>query len=267
MRRAGRIGLGTAIVAAVACAAPGLAGACTVPGTPDAGFDPPQDFAGTVTPAQQGDYLQIPFNVPAGTTAIRVRYCWDEPPDGTTLDVGVYEPAAAGAVPGPAERRGWSGSAVRDLAIAVNGFSPPAVYEADRKAYVRGYTTRAYQPGPIPPGRWTVELGIAAVAAPSVGYAVRVETTRTATGPTTRTRPCPRARLPPTRARAGTPATSTPTASRSPATPRSRPAWTTRSSRSRPAAPGSTSSASSTTTTTSAAASSAGTSPAIRASS
>ncbi len=176
MRRAGRIGLGTAIVAAVACAAPGLAGACTVPGTPDVGFDPPRNFAGTVTRAQQGDYLQIPFNVPAGTTAIRVRYCWDEPPDGTTLDVGVYEPAA-GPVPGPAERRGWSGSAVRDLAIAVNGFSPPAVYEADRKAYVHGYTTRAYQPGPIAAGQWTVELGIAAVAAPSVGYAVRVETT------------------------------------------------------------------------------------------
>jgi hypothetical protein len=176
VRRIGRIGLGTALVAAIASVAPGLASACTVPGTSDTGFDPPQDFTGTVTPAQQGSYLQIPFDVPAGTTAIRIRYCWDEPPDGTTLDIGVYEPAAAG-VPGPAERRGWSGSAVRDLAIAVNGFSPPSVYETARRAYVRGYTTRAYQPGPLPPGQWTAELGIAAVAGSSVGYAVRVETT------------------------------------------------------------------------------------------
>ncbi len=158
---------------------PGLAHAvCTVPGAADAGFDPPQDFAGNVTTAELGAYVQIPFNVPAGTTAVRIRYCWDNPPAGTTLDMGVYEPLHAGnAVPGAPERRGWSGSAVRDLAIAVNGFSPPAVYEADRKAYVHGYTTRAYQPGPLPPGQWTAELGIAALGGPSVDYAVRVETT------------------------------------------------------------------------------------------
>jgi hypothetical protein len=160
----------------MACVAPGLAGACTVPGSPDVGFDPPQDFTGSVTAAQQGSYLQIPFTVPAGTTAIRIRYCWDSPPSGTTLDMGVYEPAGGG-VPGPAQRRGWSGSAVRDLAIAVNGFSPPSVYESDRKAYVHGYTTRAYQPGPLPPGQWTAELGIAAVGGPSVGFDLRVETT------------------------------------------------------------------------------------------
>jgi hypothetical protein len=174
VRRVGRIGLGTAVVAAIACVAPGLASACTVPDDPE--LDLSGDVTGTVTAAQQGSYLQIPFDVPAGTTAIRVRYCWDDPPDGTTLDIGVYEPAAGG-VPGPAQRRGWSGSAVRDLAIAVNGFSPPNVYEADRKAYVPGYTTRSYQPGPLPSGQWTAELGIAAVGGPSVGFAVRVETT------------------------------------------------------------------------------------------
>jgi hypothetical protein len=177
VRRVGRIGLGTAVVVAIACFAPGLAGACTVPGAPDPSFtDPPQDFTGTVTAAQQGAYVQIPFDVPAGTTAIRIRYCWDEPPDGTTLDMGAYEPAAGG-VPGPAQRRGWSGSAVRDLAIAVNGFSPPGVYEAGRKAFVHGYTTRAYEPGPLPPGQWTAELGLAAVAGSPVGWALRVETT------------------------------------------------------------------------------------------
>ena len=79
--------------------------------------------------------------------------------------------------PGPAERRGWSGSAVKDLAISENGFSPPATYEADRKAFVAPYTTRAYQPGPIPAGTWTAELGLAQLGAASVAYKVDIETT------------------------------------------------------------------------------------------
>jgi hypothetical protein len=158
-------------------ALPGLAGACTLPGSNDVGFDPPVDFTGTVTSAQQGSYLQIPFGVPAGTTAIRIRYCYDASPSGTTLDMGVYEPLHPGdTIAGPPERRGWSGSAVKDLAISLNGFSPANVYESARKAYVHGYTTRAYQPGPLPPGTWTAELGIAALGAPSAGFQVRVET-------------------------------------------------------------------------------------------
>ena len=173
MRRLRRVGLGIAFAAAVPFVAPGPASACTLPGTPDAGFEPPQDFLGTVTSAHQGAYVQIPFNVPAGTTAIRIRYCNDGVPAGTTLDMGVYEPLHAGsAIAGTAERRGWSGSAVKDLAIAVNGFSPPSVYESDRKAYVHGYTTRAYQPGTIPPGQWTAELGVAALGGPAVDFQV-----------------------------------------------------------------------------------------------
>ena len=126
----------------------------------------------------RGDYLQIPFNVPAGTTAIRVRYCWDEPPDGTTLDVGVYEPAAAGAVPGPAERRGWSGSAVRDLAIAGE-----RLLAAGRlRGRPQGLRPRLHHPrlpaGPDPAGavdgRARDRRGR---RGRSVGFAVRVETT------------------------------------------------------------------------------------------
>ncbi len=170
--------VGLAVVITGVFVAPGLASACTLPGSTDAGFDPPQDFVGTVTSDQQGSYVQIPFNVPAGTTAIRIRYCNDTTTAGTTLDMGVYEPLHPGdTIPGPPERRGWSGSAVKDLAIAVNGFSPAATYEANRKAYVHGYTTRAYQPGAIPPGQWTAELGVAALAASSVSFQVTVETT------------------------------------------------------------------------------------------
>ncbi len=134
--------------------------------------------------------MQIPFDVPAGTTAIRVRYCYDKPAtDGgpnNTLDMGVYEPLKSGdTVWGPKERRGWSGSAVKDLAISKNGFTPDDVYlangGADRKKYVSGYTTRAYEPGPMPAGKWAVELGLAAIAPPpgdpdGIAWRVRVET-------------------------------------------------------------------------------------------
>ena len=172
-----RVGIGLTLAAAGALALPGLAGACTLPGDQDPSFDPPVDFTGTVTAAQQGSYVQIPFGVPPGTTAIRIRYCYDTSPSGTTLDMGVYEPLHQGdTIPGPPERRGWSGSAVKDLAISENGFSPPGVYEPARKAYVPGYTTRAYQPGPLPAGTWTAELGIAALGGPSAGFQVRVET-------------------------------------------------------------------------------------------
>ncbi len=178
MRRDVRFGLGASLAVAGALAVPGLAGACTLPGSTDAGFDPPQNFVGSLTSDQQGSYVQIPFNVPAGTTAIRIRYCNDTSPSGTTLDMGVYEPLHAGdTIPGPPERRGWSGSAIKDLAIAVNGFSPPAVYESGRKAYVHGYTTRAYQPGAIPAGTWTAELGVAALGGSPIGFQVTVETT------------------------------------------------------------------------------------------
>ena len=146
-------------------------------------MDTSEEFAGTFSASRQGGYVQIPFEVPDGSTAIRVRYCFDQPPSGgNTLDIGVFEPRPAGQTAwGMAERRGWSGSAVRDLAIAVNGFTDATTYEADRKAYVSGRTTRAYQPGPIPAGKWAVELGLASIVGPpadpdGVAWRVRVET-------------------------------------------------------------------------------------------
>ena len=44
-----------------------------------------------------------------------------------------------------------------------------------------GSTTRAYQPGPIPAGKWAVELGLASIVGPpvdpdGVAWRVRVET-------------------------------------------------------------------------------------------
>ena len=181
-------------VAAGLLVVPALAAAdCTIPGGTtqdpnDATMVSPQDFQGTFPSSMLGDFVQIPFTVPAGTTAIRIRYCYDQPPASTadTLDMGVYSPLQGGdTFWGPAEIRGWSGSAVKDLAIAENGFTDESTYltgAAGKKGYVHGATTRAYRPGSIPAGTWAVELGLASILpAPDdpdggVAWRVRVET-------------------------------------------------------------------------------------------
>lgn len=178
-------------ILAAALIAPATASAtdCGIPGSADGSFtNTALEVQGDIAASRAGGYLQIPFDVPLGTTAIRVRYSYDQPGGGcggspNTLDMGVYEPRDSGeTVFGADESRGWSGSAVKDLAIAQNGFSPESVYNASnsaRKAFVHGYTTRAYRPGAIAAGTWAVELGIAYID-PSdtdgIHYHVRVET-------------------------------------------------------------------------------------------
>ncbi|MEZ5156920.1 MAG: CehA/McbA family metallohydrolase [Solirubrobacterales bacterium] len=170
-----RTSMGCGLVAALAAClvAPGAASAadCGLPGTPGSGMGPVLDVQGDLMPDRTGGYLQIPFDVPAGTKGIQVRYSYDNQDDGctgtqnNTLDMGVYEPRADASSPvwEQSDRRGWSGSAVKNLAIAENGFTDEATYDSSRKAFVDGYTTRAYRPGPIPQGEWAVELGIAYV--------------------------------------------------------------------------------------------------------
>lgn len=183
-----RLGCG-ALATAAALAAPAAAAAmdCPLPGSPGTGMSASVDITGQLDPSRTGGYLQIPFTVPAGTKAIQVRYSYDNQndtcsgPSSNTLDMGVYEPKASPSSPvfEQSDRRGWSGSAVKNLAIAENGFTDEATYEANRKAFVDGYTTRAYEPGPIPAGEWAVELGIAYVDpadADGISYHVEVST-------------------------------------------------------------------------------------------
>ncbi len=86
---------------AAALALPAVASAdCTVPTDPPRPIDastPAQDFNGTFDAALAGLVRADPVRGPAGTTAIRVRYCYDQPPSGggNTLDIGVYEPLRA----------------------------------------------------------------------------------------------------------------------------------------------------------------------------
>ena len=157
-----------------------------------------------------------------------------------------------------------------DLGQRLLAARPPT--RTDRKAFVHPYTTRAYQPGPIPAGSWAVELGLASIIGPptdpdGIDWRVRVETSTARSGQRRRTRARHMTRRPaaagfgwycgrrPRPRRAGA-------RQLADAAPRS----TSPSRRSARAAPGSTSSGSSTTTTTSTRARSAATSPTTRAS-
>src|SRR5512139_270383 len=87
---------------------------------PDAAITPTLVVQGQFPGALMGSYVMLPFEVPAGTTQVRVKYCW-EPQDGPgkpshTVDLGVWQ-ARDGAAPwGEAQFRGWGGSSHPDVA-------------------------------------------------------------------------------------------------------------------------------------------------------
>jgi hypothetical protein len=117
---------------------------------------PDQTITGDFDTSLNKSFVLVPFDVPKGTTAVRVKYCWDRPEGGTlrhTLDLGLRGPWG--------EFRGWGGSSHPDVTVSAEGFSTEAEYRA--RVDPPGKTTRAFVPGPIRPGRWAVELGVAAV--------------------------------------------------------------------------------------------------------
>ena len=170
---------------------PGLAGAHTgslvqvpspAPSTsfgpascPGAAISPTQVITGQFDASLQGSFVDVPFDVPAGTTAVRVKYCYDPaigPFTRHTLDLGIYEPRRSATRPwGPREFRGWGGSSHPDVILSPEGFSTEAQYRLNPSGNVPGKTTRGFLPGPIPPGQWAVELGVAAVITPDLGDA------------------------------------------------------------------------------------------------
>src|SRR5918998_3820499 len=123
------------------------------------------EFDGSV----QGGYVLVPFDLPAGTTSVRVKYCFDQPDAPRTpqhrhtLDLGMYQPVEGGGVFGEDEFRGWGGSSHPDVTITPQGFSTEEQYKAAPRGHVPGRTTRGFLPGPIPAGQWAAELGVAAV--------------------------------------------------------------------------------------------------------
>jgi hypothetical protein len=57
------------------------------------------------------------------------------------------------------------------VTLSPEGFSSEAEYLARPKGHVPGKTTRGFRPGPVRPGRWFAELGLAAIAGRELGDA------------------------------------------------------------------------------------------------
>ncbi len=156
--------------------APTRATALAPAGCPGAPIAADRVITGEFGTELQGSYVLLPFDVPAGTTAVRVKYCYDQP-DGLlssqvrhTLDLGLYDARATpGALFGPREFRGHGGSSHPDTTVSVEGFSTEEQYKASPRGQVPGKTTRGFEPGPIPAGEWAVELGLAAVVPTLLG--------------------------------------------------------------------------------------------------
>ena len=112
---------------------------------------PDRVVTGEFASSLQGSYVLLPFQVPAGQTAVRIRYCYDQPETPLsaqfkhTLDLDVYGPRRAGGLWGEREFRGSSGSAKRE---GESG-KPQVTLSADRHG-VPGGTTRSMRPGTDP---------------------------------------------------------------------------------------------------------------------
>ena len=128
--------------------------------------DAPLELAGDVSAADERSYLLLPFLVPPGVDRIEVGYAWsarepsDDPLMQTVFDLGLWD------ADGPFDAagfRGWSGSR---QGLIERGQEPVFVAAGDAE--------RGYLPGPIEPGRWHVELGVAAVTPGGAEYRVIV---------------------------------------------------------------------------------------------
>lgn len=97
-------------------------------------------------PIAGGDYVDVPFVVPAGTVEIQITHT--DGSDVVILDWGVWSPEGF---------RGWGGGNSEDVIIGVD------------------QSSRSYLPGPITPGTWTVAIGKAKIdPAPAGHYAIDV---------------------------------------------------------------------------------------------
>jgi hypothetical protein len=172
-RGAWREAAATALIVAVVVLAPQWMGhgpvtaEAVAPTCPGGDLLPSRDYviSGEFSKSDEGSYVMLPFDVPAGTDAVRLKYCHDQPqtpdPGGLnahTLDLGIYESRdSPSEVWGEEEFRGWGGSSRPDVTVSPEGdFDPPNPVGTDK-------TTVGYVPGPIPEGEWAAELGVAAV--------------------------------------------------------------------------------------------------------
>jgi hypothetical protein len=136
---------------------------------------PPVVIAGSAAPPDARSYRTLPFRVAAGTTRVEVGYSWADggaPPSTpgaeTVLDLGLWDADGVGT---PAGFRGWSGS------------RQGRIDEGQAPVWVQADTAeRGYVPGPVEPGTWHVDLGVAAVAPAGATWRVEVRCLATPVG-------------------------------------------------------------------------------------
>jgi hypothetical protein len=99
----------------------------------------------TVTYPDRQTYIELPFDVPEGITRVTIESSYTERDKHTTIDLGLFD----------SERfRGWSGGNKASFTLSETDATP------------------SYLPGPIPPGKWKLILGV-----PNIREGVRSEYT------------------------------------------------------------------------------------------
>jgi hypothetical protein len=88
---------------------------------------------GVITRADCQTYKKVPFAVPPRVTRLTVEFTYTGKDQRTTIDLGVFDPQRF---------RGWSGGNKSTFTLSATDATP------------------SYLPGPIPPGRWFLLLGV-----------------------------------------------------------------------------------------------------------
>lgn len=99
--------------------------------------------------ADESLYRYVEFDVPPGTGSVKVTLAYDKTA-GNTVDLGLFDSSGF---------RGWSGGKRSEVLVS-----------ADR-------ATPGYLPGPMPPGRWKVVLGLYEVNPEGVRVRLDIEVT------------------------------------------------------------------------------------------
>ena len=90
-------------------------------------------LTGVLTGADHQTYREVPFRVPAGTTAITVEFAYTGKEQKSVIDLGLLDPQRF---------RGWSGG------------------NKSRFTVTETWATPSYLPGPLIPGEWKLTLGV-----------------------------------------------------------------------------------------------------------
>jgi predicted metal-dependent phosphoesterase TrpH len=122
------------------------------------------ELTGHLSPADRARsvYRMLPFDVPEGIARLEVSYRFsdDDPggfmrPTGNILDIGLFD-ARGSEFLHAGGFRGWSGATRREFFLAPDEATP------------------GYLPGPIPPGRWQIVLGLHNILPHGCDYYVAV---------------------------------------------------------------------------------------------